>query len=119
MKKGELITVKNLVLSDTDFENIQKALTALNWTWISEIDGSESVPSVAELKSKAKEIMNATGSKNVGVYIQATHGCCENAPKHKAYIANAAFVRKNMHLASNALYQRLLCKLAHRSWPSE
>lgn len=59
MKKGELITVKNLVLSDTDFENIQKALTALNWTWISEIDGSESVPSVAELKSKAKEIMNA------------------------------------------------------------
>ena len=26
----------------------------------------------------AKEIMAATGSKNVGVYIQATHGCCEN-----------------------------------------
>jgi len=26
----------------------------------------------------AKQIMKATGSKNVGVYIQATHGCCEN-----------------------------------------
>jgi GTP cyclohydrolase I len=26
----------------------------------------------------AKEIMAATGSKDVGVYIQATHGCCEN-----------------------------------------
>jgi len=26
----------------------------------------------------AREIMNVTGSKNVGVYIQATHGCCEN-----------------------------------------
>ena len=26
----------------------------------------------------AKEIMAATGSKHVGVYIQATHGCCEN-----------------------------------------
>jgi GTP cyclohydrolase I len=26
----------------------------------------------------AKEIMKATGSENVGVYIQATHGCCEN-----------------------------------------
>ena len=26
----------------------------------------------------AKEIMDATGSKDVGVYIQATHGCCEN-----------------------------------------
>ena len=26
----------------------------------------------------AREIMNSTGSKNVGVYIQATHGCCEN-----------------------------------------
>tara|TARA_B110000858_G_scaffold161409_1_gene186000 strand:- start:323 stop:1009 length:687 start_codon:yes stop_codon:yes gene_type:complete len=26
----------------------------------------------------AKEIKNATGSDNVGVYIQATHGCCEN-----------------------------------------
>jgi GTP cyclohydrolase I len=26
----------------------------------------------------AKEIMSATGSKDVGVYIQATHGCCEN-----------------------------------------
>jgi len=26
----------------------------------------------------AKEIMEATGSENVGVYIQATHGCCEN-----------------------------------------
>lgn len=26
----------------------------------------------------AREIMRATGSKNVGVYIQATHGCCEN-----------------------------------------
>lgn len=25
-----------------------------------------------------KEIMDATGSLNVGVYIQATHGCCEN-----------------------------------------
>jgi len=25
-----------------------------------------------------KEIMKATGSENVGVYIQATHGCCEN-----------------------------------------
>lgn len=26
----------------------------------------------------AKEIMFATGSSDVGVYIQATHGCCEN-----------------------------------------
>lgn len=26
----------------------------------------------------AREIMTATGSKNVGVYVQATHGCCEN-----------------------------------------
>ena len=26
----------------------------------------------------AKEIINATGSEHVGVYIQATHGCCEN-----------------------------------------
>lgn len=26
----------------------------------------------------AREIMTATGSENVGVYIQATHGCCEN-----------------------------------------
>ena len=26
----------------------------------------------------AKEIMVATGSNDVGVYIQATHGCCEN-----------------------------------------
>ena len=26
----------------------------------------------------AREIMKATGSRNVGVYIQATHGCCEN-----------------------------------------
>src|SRR6056300_1558557 len=26
----------------------------------------------------AKEIIEATGSENVGVYIQATHGCCEN-----------------------------------------
>lgn len=26
----------------------------------------------------AKEIMSATGAKDVGVYIQAQHGCCEN-----------------------------------------
>jgi len=26
----------------------------------------------------AREIQKATGSKNVGVYVQATHGCCEN-----------------------------------------
>jgi GTP cyclohydrolase I len=26
----------------------------------------------------AREIMRATDSDNVGVYIQATHGCCEN-----------------------------------------
>jgi len=26
----------------------------------------------------AREIMKATGSKDVGVYIQAQHGCCEN-----------------------------------------
>ena len=26
----------------------------------------------------AREITNATGSEDVGVYIQATHGCCEN-----------------------------------------
>jgi GTP cyclohydrolase I len=26
----------------------------------------------------AREIMSATGSDDVGVYIQATHGCCEN-----------------------------------------
>jgi GTP cyclohydrolase I len=26
----------------------------------------------------AREIMKATGSKDVGVYIQAIHGCCEN-----------------------------------------
>ena len=26
----------------------------------------------------AREIIRATNSKNVGVYIQATHGCCEN-----------------------------------------
>jgi GTP cyclohydrolase I len=26
----------------------------------------------------AREIMKSTGSENVGVYIQCTHGCCEN-----------------------------------------
>jgi GTP cyclohydrolase I len=26
----------------------------------------------------AREIMRATGAKDVGVYVQATHGCCEN-----------------------------------------
>ena len=26
----------------------------------------------------AREIMEATGSKDVGVYVQAVHGCCEN-----------------------------------------
>jgi len=26
----------------------------------------------------AREIMSATGSKDVGVYVQAVHGCCEN-----------------------------------------
>ena len=26
----------------------------------------------------AREIMSATGSENVAVYVQATHGCCEN-----------------------------------------
>jgi GTP cyclohydrolase I len=26
----------------------------------------------------AREIKKATNSKNIGVYIQATHGCCEN-----------------------------------------
>jgi len=26
----------------------------------------------------AKEIQKATGSEDVGIYIQATHGCCEN-----------------------------------------
>ena len=26
----------------------------------------------------ANEIQKATGSNNVGVYLQATHGCCEN-----------------------------------------
>jgi len=26
----------------------------------------------------AREIKKATGAHNVGVYIQATHGCCEN-----------------------------------------
>ena len=26
----------------------------------------------------AREIMRATASENVGVYVQATHGCCEN-----------------------------------------
>ena len=26
----------------------------------------------------ARQIIKATGSKNVGVYLQATHGCCEN-----------------------------------------
>jgi len=26
----------------------------------------------------AREIQKATGSENVGVYVQATHGCCEN-----------------------------------------
>ena len=25
-----------------------------------------------------REIQNATGSEDVGVYVQATHGCCEN-----------------------------------------
>ena len=26
----------------------------------------------------AKQIKDATGTNDVGVYIQATHGCCEN-----------------------------------------
>ena len=26
----------------------------------------------------AREISNATGSKDVGIYIQAEHGCCTN-----------------------------------------
>ena len=30
----------------------------------------------------AREIIKSTGSKNVGVYVQATHGCCENRGIH-------------------------------------
>lgn len=30
----------------------------------------------------AREIIQSTGSANVGVYIQATHGCCENRGIH-------------------------------------
>ena len=30
----------------------------------------------------AREIIKSTGSANVGVYIQATHGCCENRGIH-------------------------------------
>ena len=33
-------------------------MKALDWKWISEIDGTESVPSVTDLKSKAAEILN-------------------------------------------------------------
>lgn len=58
MKKAELQMLKKLVFNDTDFESIHKAMTALNWKWISEIDGSESIPSVTDLKSKAAEILN-------------------------------------------------------------
>ena len=58
MKKAELQMLQRLVFNDTDFESIHVAMKALNWKWISEIDGSESVPSVASLKSKAAEILN-------------------------------------------------------------
>ena len=57
MKKSELEMLSRLVLSDTDFESIHKAMTALDWKWVSEVDGSESTPTVDELKSKAAEIL--------------------------------------------------------------
>ncbi len=37
----------------------------------------------------AREIMTATGSENVGVYIQATHGCCE----HRGIMAHSSLTQ--------------------------
>ncbi len=37
----------------------------------------------------AREIMAATGSENVGVYIQATHGCCE----HRGIMAHSSLTQ--------------------------
>ena len=36
----------------------------------------------------ANEIQKATGSPNVGVYLQATHGCCENRGTKKEFMDN-------------------------------
>ena len=38
----------------------------------------------------AKEIMKATGSQDVGVYIQAVHGCCENRGDRKSTRLNSS-----------------------------
>jgi len=52
----------------------------------------------------AKEIMKATGSEDVGVYIQATHGCCEN----RGIMANSSLTQTTV--LKGAFYSEIITK---------
>jgi len=52
----------------------------------------------------AKEIMKATGSEDVGVYIQATHGCCEN----RGIMANSSLTQTTV--LKGAFYNEIITK---------
>ena len=52
----------------------------------------------------AREIMKATGSQDVGVYIQATHGCCEN----RGIMANSSLTQTTV--LKGAFYHEIITK---------
>ena len=47
-----------------------------------EVVGESGIGKTSAVIDIAREIIQSTGSANVGVYIQATHGCCENRGIH-------------------------------------
>ena len=67
----------------------------------------------------ADEIQKATGTKNLGVYVQATHGCCENRGIMATSLTQTTVLRgaffddastKKERLITLQLQQSFVCK---------
>ena len=61
---SEVDPVIEEILKAFDFEKVHKAMDAMHWTWINYIDGSQSVPTIDELKWRAEDLLNDLLKKN-------------------------------------------------------
>lgn len=62
MKKKEAI---DSILDNFDFERVHKAMTALNWTWIT----TKGVPEIPDLRQKARELLKDVSKRKSGTTV--------------------------------------------------
>lgn len=95
----------NEIMDTFDFGKAHRMMAAVNWTWLSEVPGFESmVPTEADLRKEARSLLNRVARKTSAIYSLSSGGLTvEKTVGDDEDAGDARFVRLSLSFGLNSL----------------